>query len=462
MGQNRALVDGRYVVITGDSHAGVSKPEDYRDYVDAAYRDEFDAWAKSYYDVDFALPGMEQGERYVFENGDGHDARFTRLLNAMTRGGFGYSNEKIYEFLDEKYFSQRPEAVTGTWDSAARQALCEADGVVGEVIHPDGVLGCFAPFVQLGLLGGGARSAEDLARERVGRRAYNRWLADLCSELPGRRAGIALVGFENVDHAIADTREAHEMGLFGGINLRDPLGLGLPGLADSCYEPLWEVCEELRMPLNNHGGSGFAADLVGYMNDPLSLVLLSTLETSLVFTRRLVWHLMAGGALERHPGLRLVTTELQQMWVEPLLRELDVLFDKVWWASPMYRQRCNMLPSEIWERQCFASGFTNRFEGETYAPKKNCLNVMWGSDYPHPEGTYPHTRISLQETFHDLPTESVATMVGANMLRAYDFDVDAVRKAAAVHGPTVEDLASAPNPSEVSFWAAQSPSFIAA
>jgi hypothetical protein len=61
-----------------------------------------------------------------------------------------------------------------------------------------------------------------------------------------------------------------------------------------------------------------------------------------------------------------------------------------------------------------------------------------------------------------LDTDAVAAMVGGNMLRAYTFDVDAVKAAAARVGPTVEDLAFPPSADDVSFWASKSPSFVAA
>jgi predicted TIM-barrel fold metal-dependent hydrolase len=305
------------------------------------------------------------------------------------------------------------------------------------------------------------QSPEARALEAAGRRAYNHWLADLCNELPGRRAGVALIGFDDVDAAVADVRAAHASGLFGGVALKDPINVGLPGLADKRYDPLWAVCEELSMPLNAHAGAGFPGDLAGYMNDPLNFVLLTTLESTLVSSKRVIWHLMAGGAFDRFPALRLVVTEQHMGWVEPLLRELDLGCSKVWWARPMYEQRSALKPSELWARQCFASAFMNRAEAEQYAPYANALNVMWGSDYPHPEGTNPHTRISLRQCFHDLPVDTVATMVGGNMMRAFDFDEKAIRAAAARFGPTPEDIASAPSPDEVPYWAEQSPSFVA-
>jgi hypothetical protein len=73
-----------------------------------------------------------------------------------------------------------------------------------------------------------------------------------------------------------------------------------------------------------------------------------------------------------------------------------------------------------------------------------------------------HTKISLQHNFHGIDPSLVATMVGGNLLRAYRFDEQALRSAAGRVGPTVDDLASPPEPESISYWASKSPSFVAA
>jgi predicted TIM-barrel fold metal-dependent hydrolase len=62
-------------------------------------------------------------------------------------------------------------------------------------------------------------------------------------------------------------------------------------------------------------------------------------------------------------------------------------------------------------------------------------NIMWGSDYPHPEGTWPYTREQMRETFHGLPEEELAAMLGGNAIGLYGFDRDALARVAERIGP---------------------------
>ena len=66
--------------------------------------------------------------------------------------------------------------------------------------------------------------------------------------------------------------------------------------------------------------------------------------------------------------------------------------------------------------------------------------IMWGSDYPHPEGTYPFTTECLRHTFHDVPIDEVQTMLGDNAARIYGFDMAKLQVIADRAGPSVEDI----------------------
>ena len=142
--------DERYVVISADCHAGGSM-ETYREYLDAPYRDEFDAW----------------------------------------RGA--YSNP----FRD-----LQSNGRTRNWDSDQRIAELEADGQVAEVIFPNTV----PPFFPTGALVARPPTADDLELRWAGLRAHNRWLADWCRDEPWRRAGIAQVFLNDVDAAVEEAR----------------------------------------------------------------------------------------------------------------------------------------------------------------------------------------------------------------------------------------------------------------
>ena len=98
--------------------------------------------------------------------------------------------------------------------------------------------------------------AADLQRRRAGLRAHNRWLAEFCQDAPGRRAGVFQIMLHDIDAAVAEVRWARESGLTGGVLLRGTLpGTGVPPIYHHLhYDRLWSVCEELRVPVNCHGG----------------------------------------------------------------------------------------------------------------------------------------------------------------------------------------------------------------
>jgi hypothetical protein len=70
---------------------------------------------------------------------------------------------------------------------------------------------------------------------------------------------------------------------------------------------------------------------------------------------------------------------------------------------------------------------------------------MWGNDYPHPEGTWPHTVAKLKETFNDVPVADTEQMLGGTAARVYGFDTEALAPIAAHIGPTPADLGQDPD-----------------
>ena len=69
-------------------------------------------------------------------------------------------------------------------------------------------------------------------------------------------------------------------------------------------------------------------------------------------------------------------------------------------------------------------------------------NIMWGNDFPHPEGTWPHTREQMRETFTGLPEGELRAMLGGNAVRVYGFDAEALAGVARRIGPRLEDFVS--------------------
>ena len=193
------------------------------------------------------------------------------------------------------------------WDSAARLAETEADGIVGEVLFPNTI----PPFFPSGALITPAPNAAEYERRWAGLQAHNRWLADFCAEAPGRRAGVAQILLNDVDDACAAVRHASEHNLFGGILLPGvPPNHEIAPLWSDVYEPLWALCAELDVVVNHHSGGGLPSfDLA----DPAARAVM--LVEIPIYAHRALWHLIFGGVFERHPTLRFVLTEQGTSWV---------------------------------------------------------------------------------------------------------------------------------------------------
>lgn len=398
----------RYVVISADCHGGGDMP-DYRPYLPARWHEEFDAWV-----ADYEVP----------------------------------------------YDDMKGELGKRNWDSERRLADLDADGVVAEVVFPNTV----PPFFPKTSLTAQPPpvTATDAERRWVGLQAHNRWLVDFCKEAPGRRAGIAQITLHDVEASVAEVRWAHDAGLTGGILLPGaPPGIGLPELYDPSYEPLWQICDELGMPVNHHAGS--AAPPRGD-SDTDSVIFL--LEVTW-WAHRALTHLIVGGALERHPDLQVVFTEQGTAWVPEELGRLDYFFDRMGKASGSQEQemgasvvhRLSLKPSEYWTRQCHVGASFIRPAEVNQRKEIGVERIMWGCDYPHKEASSPFSRQALRAAFAGVPAAEVGAMVGANAAELYRFDLDALAPLAATFGPGVEEVATPLAPGEVPSEAVKCPAF---
>ena len=102
------------------------------------------------------------------------------------------------------------------------------------------------------------------------------------------------------------------------------------------------------------------------------------------------------------------------------------------------------LPSDYFGRNVFIGASTMSREEIRRRYAIGTDTVMWGNDYPHPEGTWPHTVAKLKETFHDVPVADTELMLAGTAAACYGFDVDALAPIAARIGPTPSDLGQDP------------------
>jgi predicted TIM-barrel fold metal-dependent hydrolase len=374
-----------YVVITADSHAGASI-ETYREYLDPAQRARFDEWRA------------------------------------------GYRNPQRKHIGSKKHKN---------WDDAERLRDMDSDGVVGEVIFPNTV----PPFFRTSVLICGNPSPQDYELRLAGIRAHNRWLVDWCAEHPERRAGIGLVYLNDLDDATQDVRWIAQHGLRGGVLLPHvpPDCTHILPLYAPDYDRFWAVCQDLDLVVNQHGGTG-SPDYGPY---PVSLPI-RLLETPWFSTRSYA-HLLLSGIFDRFPRLRYVVTESGCAWVPATLANLDRVWARVRSGSAGEFEFATGVmapepPSFYAKRNCFYGASSPSPRELAGRHEIGVDRLLWGSDYPHYEGTYPHTRKSLRRTFHDMDRAETRAILGENAARLYGFDLGRLEPLAARVGPTPEEL----------------------
>ncbi|MEU1526567.1 amidohydrolase family protein [Nocardia rhamnosiphila] len=222
-------------------------------------------------------------------------------------------------------------------------------------------------------------------------RAWNDWAME---DVMGRQDRIfapAIVPLRDVKNAVAEAERAAEMGfraLYFPCGIDDDRAWGL-----DLWEPLWAAAEELKLPLCWHIGTG--AQNVVYRGPGGAVV--NYMETTYP-GMRVVTHLVAGGALDRHPGLKVLVAEGGAGWVPAIGDRMDEAYRQ---HGMFVRPRLSRLPSEIIRQQVYAS-FQHDISAVQVIEDTAYNNVLWGDDYPHLEGTYGHTQQTLHTIFDDV------------------------------------------------------------
>ena len=395
----------RHLVISSDCHAGL-RPEAYRDYLDPEYRAAFDE----------ALPIQnaamkESGKRFLVDD-----------VNEQWRAG----NEDLLH---------------GAWDHDARIRVLDGDGIAGEIVFPDGITEMNSPpfGANLGL------PTENVVPELqwAGARAHNRWLAELVSMAPERHFGVAIIPglWDDMETTLAEVRWARDNGL-GGILLPTAWGKR-NAYHHSFYEPLWELCADLGTIIHFHSGAAPAEDYFGPMPPapgqeiPAGAVGAYICEVPF-YNVRPVTFMLWGGVFTRHPSLKVAITEGTTVWVPEYVALLEQRYEEA-----HYSQKLGDFRSHLGDKSPAQAFRENVFLGASCMPRREAelresiglSQMMWGSDYPHPEGSWPFTRKQMHQTFRGLPEADVAAMLGGNAAAFYGFDPEKLAPLVAEIGP---------------------------
>ena len=308
----------------------------------------------------------------------------------------------MFDVVD-RYESVRP----GSYDPHEAIKDMAVDGVEGGVIFPT-----------LGV--GGMWQVENSELLSAICRTYNDWIAEFCKPYPERLAGACMINLDDIQVGVDELRRSRRLGLRAAVIAIHPAHERQYHNPE--YEPFWEAAQDLDMPICLHSGSnrtardGMPTDHYN-QTDPHEP---REIHNGDHFIRRSLTSIIMSGVFERFPRLKVLSVENQAGWAAYWLQEMDTRYKKHR-ISSWGRFKENVLPSDLFRRNC---GVT--FQDDQMASEMRSLigvdSLLWGSDYPHQEGTWPESQQVVREIFKGIPEDELRKITYLNLARIFGFN----------------------------------------
>ena len=293
------------------------------------------------------------------------------------------------------YADYRDNRVRRPGDPHLRIKEMEKDGVDAEIIF--------------GILGVASRVRDpEAANEML--RIYNDWLKEFCSHYPDRQIGLACLPYGDIDAAVTEIHRVARLGLRG---LELSCSWDMEPMWHPVWEPLWKAVSDVQLPLHFHTfpstprsvreqapqSSRRAAQFTGVAGFQMNLI-------------NIIAAIIGAGVLERYPNLRVGFGESGIGWLPYALDRMDFEFED------RFRDLMKLKPSEYWRRQCRATFQFDRI-GPKLIEEMGVETLMWGSDYPHPDGVWPESSRYIEEQFAGLSPEVIHKITCENAGKFY-------------------------------------------
>jgi predicted TIM-barrel fold metal-dependent hydrolase len=327
----------------------------------------------------------------------------------------------------------------GSENLRERMAMLDQEGIWSEVL--------------IGNLGGlWVLSFEDPEFAIAAARAYNDYIAETFAPYGDRQIALGMIPVRDVDLAVTEIDRCAKLGI-RGITL--PLEPHEPYYLEK-FEPIWAAAARNGLPISFHATTGgnfkqrvTPEYMAAYFGTSEREQHANKTYNSMKFGRdsfAVMAHLIGTGVLERYPNLHIVFIETNAAWLATAMEAMDV----EWAVRPAQElaegsisysvdaqgkevgSSTMMLMGGYWPYPLAPSEYARRqvhatFQNERAAIKfRNAIGIsplLWGSDFPHPEGTWPHTQEVLSSLFADVEPETKAAILGGTVAKLYGIQV---------------------------------------
>ncbi len=361
-------------VVDADTHQ-MEPPSMWREYIDAPFRDRAPRREEIGGRVTMAVEGqsLTSEGKYPFSTPE--------FLAALERG--------------MRRFKRLREARFG---AAARLLDMDEQGVDVQILYPT---------VGGQLLGREFRDPELLA---ACCRAYNDWSAAYCAEDKGRLRWAAMLPLQAVDLAVEEARRADEKGCVSFYLRPNPV-LGR-NLYHDDFAPLWTEIERTGRPLCLHdSGSPHLPSYGDRMETHTTGHIIAHPFEAMVAMMSLIWY----GVFERFPRLKVVHVEADAGWLPYWLQRMEQHFE---FSGNAEHPNLKLRPTEYFRRNVFVAARGDEMKLPSTVELVGDENIVFNSDYPHPDGTFPWglERLLAQP----IADESKRRILWDNAARAFD------------------------------------------
>ena len=261
---------------------------------------------------------------------------------------------------------------TGGYDPDQHLKDMVIDGVAGEILYPSQGLFYF--------------KVPDSALMAAIFRTYNDWLAEFCRTDPARLKGLAMISLDDIQDGIRELERTAKLGLAGAMIAEYPHEDRRYDQPE--YEPFWAAAQDLNMSLSLHTATRREGKIRGA--GPKTIRDAVSRSTKVFYPAMSMCDMIFTGVFERYPNLQLVIVEFELSWVPYVLTNMDYTYRERH-EEALYRFKNDMIPSDFYYRNVRLS-FQEDDIGVRLRDVIGVDNMMWGSDYPHSESTFPQSR----------------------------------------------------------------------
>ncbi|MGH7028934.1 MAG: amidohydrolase family protein [Stellaceae bacterium] len=375
-----------YKLISADSHI-VEPPDMYTTRIEPKFRDRAPRMERR------KTPGGREYDAWVLGGAQ------VGTLGAVMQAGQRFEDPSQIDFL-----GVWEDVRKGAYDAHAMITENEEDGVWGSCLQPSqGLFWYRVPDSEL---------LTEVCR------VYNDWITDFCTPYPERLKGIAMLNVDDVGVAVKELERSKKLGLVGAFIPVSPLPEH--PYRDPVYDPLWAAAQDHQMPLllhiatPRHGipGNEFTMDVSEMTGAGRS--------NTDYWVRYSLSAMVFAGVFDRFPRLKVGSVEHEAAWIPHWLKQMDFTYRERPVFTKGWQSREGMLPSDYWHRNMFVE-FMEDDIGVEFRKHIGVDNMLWGSDFPHAESTWPQSKQFLDRIFAGVPEEDCRKITADNAAKMFGF-----------------------------------------